>query len=152
MAITAAFPLSFDAHALLKRTLHASLPAVPSSHLAEAIARGLGFQTNAALQPQLRAGGVAPFDPELFSGRLVELGHEPSDVGDDARMVLSVLLAQADPGLTPRTPLERCAAYGVQLMRKENGEVFAHHNVGGVVGPCRDEHEAAELACATWSL
>ena len=50
------------------------------------------------------------------------------------------------------TPLERCHAYGVRLMRKANGAVFAHHNVGGVIGPCRDEHDAAQQACAAWDI
>jgi hypothetical protein len=67
-------------------------------------------------------------------------------------VVLGLLLAKGDPGLVPRTPLERCSAYGVRILRKENGDVFAHHNVAGVVGPCHDEQEAAALACATWDF
>jgi len=112
MAIAPDFPLAFDALAQLKRALHQILPKIPSSHLSEAIAFALGFRTNAALQTQLNAGErmvqgrVAAFDSDRFSGRLAELGHGPvRDVSDDVRVVQSVLLAQADPGLVPRSPL-----------------------------------------------
>ncbi|MPW23030.1 hypothetical protein GCT13_41210 [Paraburkholderia sp. CNPSo 3157] len=155
MAIAPDFPLAFDALAQLKRALHQTLPKIPSSHLSEAIAFGLGFRTNAALQTQLNAGGgtVAGFDSDRFSGRLAKLGHGPiRDVCDDVRVVQSILLARSDPGMVPRSPLERCAAYGVRILRKENGDFFAHHNGAGVVGPCHDEQEAAALACATWDF
>lgn len=155
MAVTADFPLSHDALALLKRTLHARLPNIPSSHLAEAIARGLDFQTNAALQAQLRGapGATATFDSERFSGRLVELRHAAAeDIRDDVRLVRSLVNAQPDPGLSQRPPLERCASYGVRIVRNSKGEVFAHHNVAGVLGPFLDENEAAAQACTAWGI
>jgi hypothetical protein len=155
VAVTADFPLSHDALALLKRNLHARLPNIPSSHLAEAIARGLDFQTNAALQAHLRAtpGVTAEFISDRFSGRLVELRHAAADdISDDVRLVRGLVSAQADPGLTPRAPLERCASYGVRIVRNGKGEVFAHHNVAGVLGPYYDENEAAAQACTAWDI
>jgi hypothetical protein len=156
MAVTANFPLSHDALALLKRSLHQRLPDIKSSHLAEAMAAALGFQTNAAAQARMREQSrveLSSFDSSVFSRRLLELGYRGvADVSEDVRLAQAVWMAGPDEGLAPRSPLERCASYGVRLLRKESGEVFAHHPVAGVLGPCADEHVAAQLACSAWGI
>lgn len=63
-----------------KRALRAQCDA-RSAHLSEAIARGCGFRTNAALNAALHsnsAGCYLPFDERAFCKRLVDLGEPAS--------------------------------------------------------------------------
>jgi len=63
-----------------KEALRVSLPHVSSSHLTEAIAAGLGFQTNASLVAKLKGEramlpDIARLDDDSFAARLFEFGY-----------------------------------------------------------------------------
>lgn len=76
----AIFILHTDNLTACKEALRALLPNVRSSHLTEAIAAGLGFQTNASLVAKLKGEGaalpdIARVDDGSFAARLVEFGY-----------------------------------------------------------------------------
>lgn len=63
-----------------KAALHDALPAIRSSHLAEAMAAGLGYRTHAALRSDMKAHiglhpPLADGDDMRFVARLEELGY-----------------------------------------------------------------------------
>lgn len=63
-----------------KMALRKSLPNIRSGHLTEALASGLGFNTNAALRAAIASEAAKPpaladADPELFVGRLSAFGY-----------------------------------------------------------------------------
>lgn len=63
-----------------KAALHKALPAIGSSHLAEAMAAGLGFQTHAAVRAAMKANAglhppLADGDDARFIERLEKLGY-----------------------------------------------------------------------------
>lgn len=64
----------------VKNRLQARFPSVKSSHLTEAIAAGLGYQTNAALRAELEGSSrmrlrYVSLDAERFRDRLLELNY-----------------------------------------------------------------------------
>ena len=64
-----------------KASLRASLPEIRSGHLTEALASGLGFNSNAALRAAITSETGNPFaltdaDAERFSDRLATLSYE----------------------------------------------------------------------------
>jgi hypothetical protein len=64
---------------LLKNRLHQRFPHVKSSHLTEAIAAGLRYNSNAALRASIPMPDLLVskrFDPDLFHQRLVSFGYE----------------------------------------------------------------------------
>lgn len=66
--------------AAAKAALHKALPAIGSSHLAEAMAAGLGYRTHAAIRAAMKANaGLHPplsdSDDARFVARLEELGY-----------------------------------------------------------------------------
>lgn len=71
--------LSLENWHAAKATLHQSLPQVRSSHLAEAMAAGLGARTHAALvklcRPNAERPSICRGTDEAFVGRLGELGY-----------------------------------------------------------------------------
>lgn len=74
----AVFTVSDASLRSLKNALKDRLPAVKSSHMSEALAYALGFNTNIALVNQLAkssAGWVAAVDEQRFLARLVQLGY-----------------------------------------------------------------------------
>ena len=160
MADTVHLSATPDVLAAFKRVLHAELPRVKSSHLSEALAAALGFNTHAALLAHLSAGNASvtlAVSDARFVARLTALGY--SDGAVSALHVASWVQAVHAPSGTvgaelglQRSPLERCRTYGVRIERRPNGEVFALHNVAGAVGPCIDEHGAARLACEAWGI
>lgn len=79
-------PFSRDGVAALKHALRDEQPAIRSSHLDEAIAYGLGFDTYAAMLPLMERAEAtgcmtAHIDPGWVLTRLLELGYEPKQVG-----------------------------------------------------------------------
>ncbi len=66
-----------DFAARLKRALASDFPAIKSSHLTEAIARGLGFSTHAALLTLSKTDGVSYLvSGTAFSMFLHARGHD----------------------------------------------------------------------------
>lgn len=69
--------ISFDKVERIKRELRTLLPDVKSSHRAEGMARGLGFNTNAALRAELGKGLThCSVHPARFSDYLSQHGFE----------------------------------------------------------------------------
>lgn len=115
-----ASPLSLELVTKLKRTLHRQMPSVRSSHLREAIARGLEFHTAAALQTALKAPIAPPatLDADAMTKRLAELGYEEMSLGHTIVIHLVALMnglhdgkradasdsAMVQPPLQPRPP------------------------------------------------
>lgn len=61
----------------IKNQLHAQLPHIPSAHLSEAIAAGLGHRTHASLRASDAPVHAHTFDLSACMRRLMELGHAP---------------------------------------------------------------------------
>ena len=62
----------------LRHDLRRAFPGIPASHVAEALAMSLGFNTAIALRSAARQalpGAHVPVDPSLLAGRLSALGH-----------------------------------------------------------------------------
>ena len=62
----------------IKKALRVAFPRVPSSHLSEAIAMGLGYGTSRAMHADFRKASEAvnrPIREAAFSERLFELAH-----------------------------------------------------------------------------
>lgn len=78
----ASIPLSASAVDALKKEVRRIYDERKSSHLTEALAAALGFNTHAALLAQLEAGGTDPLygnlNEEKFDARMQALGY-PSD-------------------------------------------------------------------------
>lgn len=77
-------PFSRDGIDLLKSHLRKRMPEFKSGHLDEAIARGFGFKTHAALSRAVEDVGsfaemAAVCDPVRVTLRLTELGYEEID-------------------------------------------------------------------------
>jgi len=66
---------------ILKKQAYSLFPEIKSSHLSEAIAKGLGFNTHAALRTAQKNGQywdvAAPFDLRRFTTTAMSLGYEP---------------------------------------------------------------------------
>ena len=150
----------------LKASVHAQLPHIKSSHLAEALATAVGFQTHAALlaliaTPAGRNQTRTP-DASLFLGRLRRFGYEVNpdfhfDVLEQAAAIPAPARAPyahevAEPALFNKPYAERCWNYGVRIESEAPGKVWAAHNVAGRLGPFETEEQAAREACAVWNL
>ena len=82
---------------LIKKELRLNLPHVKSSHRAEAMARGLGWKSNAALRAALMCGPAdCVLNDDAFSGYLEEKGFE--GIGDCKLTVIFEAIVGADPG------------------------------------------------------
>jgi hypothetical protein len=111
-------PLSQDADKRMKIRLGKALPDVKSSHRVEALARGLGFQTNAAMREAIRAGEVFVLaDGGPFLSYLRERGFHV-DVMHFHRAVASVAVERV---MSMETRL--CLwGYGIgRLQRRDDG-------------------------------
>jgi hypothetical protein len=77
----ASIPLSASAVDALKKEVRRIYDERKSSHLTEALAAALGFNTHAALLAQLEAGGADPLycilNEEKFDARMQALGYSP---------------------------------------------------------------------------
>lgn len=109
---------AFDAaaHREAKRLLGQAAPHIKSSHRAEALARGLGYATNAALQAALEGGPVdVTMSREDFEGFLDARGYRVEEL-QIALLRDAVTLARGGsldaikvvPGGNERGPLRKC--------------------------------------------
>lgn len=78
-----ALVLTSENHQTVKRALVRAIPNCGSSHLSEALARALGFQSHAALLARIQQSAEETFpeyallDEDAFKERLEELGYDP---------------------------------------------------------------------------
>lgn len=109
-------PFDAGAHREAKRLIGQAAPHIKSSHRAEALARGLGYATNAALQTALEGGPVdVTMSREDFEGFLEARGYRAEDL-QVALLTDAVTLARGGsldsikvvPGGNERAPLRRC--------------------------------------------
>ena len=92
----AVVPLSEERLRLARRALRECVHLQPiRSHIAQALAAGLGFCNDAALRARMRArpDAVAPFEPAAFCRRLVELKSPCAE--EDHRRVREAVAASA---------------------------------------------------------
>ena len=113
-------PVTADTPAAMKRDVSNSLPGIKSSHLSEAVARGIGFNTHASLL----AGGIVceksrcKVSGALFSAFLRERGHDADEqvLYNAAARVAIRNVMEAEPRLSHW-------GYGVgRPMRKPDGK------------------------------
>ncbi len=90
------FELTPEAFTSIKDTLRLMLPGAGSARRVEAAARGLGFNTHAALRASLSKGPASvTADPEAFSAFLTEAGERPGDAFLSACAVQAMLATVA---------------------------------------------------------
>lgn len=112
-----AIPLADDTVAALKGDLTRALPAIKSSHRAEALARALGLATNAALRAALANmdGDSAALDATAFSDFLAQRAG-PVDTRSLYRAAARVAIGavmQREPSLT---------SWGYRIGRPQRGD------------------------------
>lgn len=90
-----------------KAALRASMPAIGSAHLTEALAAGLGFNTNASLRAAIaREAGKPPAladaEPDHFTSRLADLGYSDAPIAPFLAAIREDVLAE-----TPYTSFKK---------------------------------------------
>jgi hypothetical protein len=126
--------LDARAHDEAKRLLGQAAPHIKSSHRTEALARGLGYATNAALQAALADGPVkARSHHARFEGFLRDRGHSPETL-QAALFRDAVILAcggdvdgiKVPPYLGPRRFVGRCSLCQDRFFRHSSSHVTCH--------------------------
>lgn len=116
-------PLSHTAIQDLKKALRVAFPDVKSSHLSEALAHALGFQTNAALLAVLDREEVHPVPSlqsadDLFSRRLTSFGYRVTSKHPISSLVVNEKPVSTKIGRNDQCPCgsgkkyKKCCALG----------------------------------------